>query len=236
MKILIFGLDGNVLDNYSVKAKCAGEALRKNVAIFLGIKKGIDYFSKVYIETSGMNSIEQFKIAFKRIRNVSIPIAILKKTEKDFRNCLKFTEKKIKMFGDVKKFLTNNRDKYIFVITTTVPVEDVSRLAARTGIKKHFDVICARHGVWLKGEKIIRVDKMDKGKKHFNFLRKKIKAAKKDMIAVSSTRQDIINAKENKIVSVAVEHIFSQKRLKEFKPDYIIKDFTKLASLLERIN
>ncbi len=38
-KLLIFGLDGNHLDNYSIKADCAGKALQKNVENFTKIKK-----------------------------------------------------------------------------------------------------------------------------------------------------------------------------------------------------
>ncbi|RLE45141.1 hypothetical protein DRJ22_05035, partial [Candidatus Woesearchaeota archaeon] len=72
-KLLIFGLDGNLLDNYSVKADCAGRALQEAVEEFSSIKKDVGFFSKIYVETSGMNCLKQFRIAFDRAGVEGVP-------------------------------------------------------------------------------------------------------------------------------------------------------------------
>ena len=231
-KLLVFGLEGNLLDNYSIKADCAGKALKEAVEEFSKIKKGVDFFSKIYIETSGMNCLKQFRIAFDRAGVEGVPENILEKTEKAFRQYLKDAEKRVKLFEDAEWFLKNFQDDYFLAVTTTVPVESLFSKINSSGIDKYINLICARGGVLDSGRPIY-IDDFDKGPKHYDLLGKWFNVDCGNMIAVSSTKKDILNAKDNGILSIALEKIFSKEELKEFNPDYIVKDFYNLKNLLE---
>jgi hypothetical protein len=232
-KVLIFGMDGNIFDNYSMKAKCAGEAMSKNAKKSFNIKKSVNFFSKIYVETSGMNSLQQFKIAYEKIvdkNNVNDKILI--STEKDFRLNLKKEENNIKMFPDVKSFLKNNADEFIFTITTTVPIKNITNLVNLLTLDKYFTIICARDGVWEKG-KITKISGFDKGKSHYDYIRKKFKTS--NLIAISSTKTDILNAIQEDIISISLEHIYDKKFLESLSPDYILKNCNGLLKLLIKI-
>ena len=233
-KLLIFGLDGNLLDNYSVKADCAGRALQEAVEEFSSIKKDVGFFSKIYVETSGMNCLKQFRIAFDRAGVEGVPENILEKTEKAFRQYLKDAEKRVKLFEDAEWFLKNFQDDYFLAVTTTVPVDSLSSKINSSGIDKYINLICARGGV-LDSSKPIYIDGFDKGPKHYDFLSKWFNVDCDYMIAVSSTRKDISNAKCNGLVSVAVEHIFDKAELEKLNPDFLIENFYQLPLILNKI-
>lgn len=234
-KILIFGLSGTLVENYSIKSRCAGKAMSKLSKIFFNIKKPIKFFSEIYIETSGMNSLKQFEIGYKKIVDKNkISKEILKKTEIEFRKNLEIAERKIKLNKDVQKFLINNKNKYIFVISTTVPIEKISKLIIQLNLNKYFSLICARNGFWENG-KIHKLKNFDKGIIHFNFILNKLNQTKNNLISISSTKIDIINATKYNITSIALENIFDKKYLKELNPNYTINDFNKLNKLLKKL-
>ena len=234
MFVLVFGMDGNILDNYPIKARCAGKALQKNVFEVLRVRKSIEFFSKIYIETSGMNSLKQFEIAFKRLDNKVIPKKVLLKTEKDFRKLLVNEERNIKIFEKARLFFQKYKEKYYFAITTTVPVRKIAKIVKLTKMDRYFGVVCARDGVWDNGK--IRIIKgFDKGKQHYDFLIKRFNSSKKKLIAVSSTKSDILNAKSNKVTSIATKQILDKRTLIGLSPDYIISDFGELDKVLNRI-
>ncbi|MBU1036871.1 hypothetical protein KKF32_02445 [Patescibacteria group bacterium] len=234
MKILVLGMDGNVLDNYQIKANCAGKALQKNAKIFFNINKPISYFANIYIETSGMNSLKQFKIAFQRITNKKIGSKALEATEKNFRNYLKKGERKIKIFKDAEQFFIKNKNKYFFTITTTVVIKDIPRLLLTTQLDKYVNIILARHGIW-ENNKIQSINKFDKGPKHYNYLTKRFKTSKNDLVGISSTKHDIYNAKKFGIISIGVTHIYNKNKLIKFRPDFIVENFTELTNLLKKL-
>ena len=233
-KLLIFGLEGNLLDNYSIKADCAGKALQEAVEEFSKIKKGVDFFSKIYIETSGMNCLKQFRIAFDRAGVEGVPENILEKTEKAFRQYLKDAEKRVKLFEDAEWFLKTFQNDYFLAVTTTVPVESLFSKINSSGIDKYINLICARGGVLDSGRPIY-IDDFDKGPKHYDLLGKWFNVDCGNMIAVSSTKKDILNAKENQVISVAVEHIFDKAELEKLSPDFLIEDFYRLPLILNEI-
>lgn len=235
-KVLVFGMDGNVLDNYKIKSTSAGEALQENAEKYFNIKKDVEYFVNIYVQTSGMNSLEQFKIAYLTVADVNqITHDIIEATEKLFRQKLQEVEKNISIYSDVKEFI-KSLDKNIFhlVITTTVPITSISTLAKHTGVDNLFEVVCARNGVWTK-DKTINIEGFDKGSQHFDYLKKHFKIQKENMIAFSSTTKDIQNALDYKIVSIAVEHIHNKETLEKLNPSYIIPDFYRAKDLLESI-
>ncbi|NMC51486.1 hypothetical protein GYA54_02010 [Candidatus Kuenenbacteria bacterium] len=232
-KVLIFGLDGNVLNNYSLKARCAGQSLSTNAGHFFNIKKSIGYFAQLYLESSGQNSLDQFRLAYQQIaRPELITNKILIKTEKDYRANLFKIENKFKIFIDVKKFLEKNKNKYYFTITTAVPVGDIARLDKKLRLSKYFTLICARGGALYQG-RLIKISNFDKGKKHFDYILKTFKATKNKIIAVSSARKDITNALDHGIISVALPKIFSRKSLLQLKPTIILKDCRSLTRFLD---
>lgn len=232
-KILVFGMDGNVLDNYSIKASCAGKAMQKNAQSSLEIYKEVKFYSDIYLETSGMNSLKQFNIAYERITSKDkITNQILQSTEIDFRRFLREEDKKTKMFDDVKRFLETNKGKFVFTITTTVPISKIQELAQITKLDQYMNMICARDGVWIDGS-IMEFSDFDKGPQHYDYILEYFNIKKEDLIAVSSTKADINNALEFGISSIAVEHIFDEKELKKLNPDYIVKDFINLNKILD---
>ena len=233
--VLIFGMNGNIFDNYHVKAECFGKALSENVIEQTGIEEKVEFYSGIYIETSGMNALRQIETAFKRVSNAPVTQSFLEKTEKDYRDYLEIAELKTKMHADVEQFLTNNKSKYNFTITTTVPLERIDLRAKRTGIDQYFEIICARGGVWEPGKQTI-IPGFDKGKDHYDYLMKRFDTSIDNLITVSATKADIINSRANKIQSIGVVRIFDYKGLLEISPDYIIEDYTKLPRLLERIS
>jgi hypothetical protein len=230
-KVLVFGMDGNVIDNYYFKANCAGRAMFENAIKYFGVKKSINFFSDVYLETSGMNSLKQFQIGYEKIFDKEITKEILEKTELDFRKYLKTTEE-FKMFEDVKTFLEENKGKYFFIITTTVPVNNILDIVGKLNLDKHFDMICCRNGFWQKG-KIKKILDFDKGKEHYNFIKKSFNVNSENIVAISSTKADIENAINQGICSVALEHIFKKDILKKLKPDFIAKDCLEVQDFLE---
>ncbi len=234
-KILVFGMDGNIINNYSIKASCAGRAMATNAKHFFNIDKSIKLFSDIYIETSGMNSLKQFKIGYEKIADsTKISEEILRKTEADFRKNLEEAEGEIKIFKDVKDFLSNNKEEYVFVITTTVPVEKIPQLIEKLDLGKYFTLICARNGAW-QNEKIRIIKNFDKGKPHYDYILKKHNETKNNLIAISSTKIDITNAINYGIASIALEHIFNKEILSQLKPDYILKDCFGLAKILDKL-
>ncbi len=234
-KILVFGMDGNVINNYSIKASCAGKAMATNAKDFFNIDKSVKFFSDIYIETSGMNSLKQFKMGYEKIADsIEISEEILRKTEADFRKNLEKTEGEIEIFGDVKDFLSNNKEDYVFVITTTVPIEKMPQLIKKLDLGKYFTLICARNGAW-QNEKIKIIDSFDKGKSHYDYILKRYNETKNNLTAISSTKTDIINAINYGIISIALEHIFNKEILSQLKPDYILEDCSNLTEILDKL-
>jgi len=230
--VLVFGMDGNVLDNYSIKAECAGRALVENAQKYFNKGESQEFFSNIYIETSGKNSLEQIRIAYEQIGVKDIPREILEQTEQDFRSYLDDAQEEVRMFPEVELFLKRNSNRYIFTITTTVPIIDMDSIDKNAGLSSFFQIICARHGYLEKGI-LNNVPGFDKGPQHYNLLLKKFLIPKQGLIAISSTKQDIVNAKQFGIKSIAVEHIFTAAELKIYEPDNIVHDFSELDALLE---
>jgi len=235
-KVLIFGMDGNVFDNYPIKAECAGLAMQKNAQKYFHTSENKDFFSAIYVETSGMNFQLQTKTAYERIseNNESINDEVLQKTQDDFRECLRKKMKKVELFTDVEQFLRGNRGN-IFTITTTVPITDIHDLVEQTGIDKYFNMICARGGVW-HDEHISKIESFDKGPQHYKYILEFYGIEKESVFAISSTRAEIENAISYGLVSIALEHIFNHETLLEFKPNYILKNCLELCNLMEKIS
>lgn len=228
-------MSGNLINNYNIKAECAGKAMSKNAKLFFNIKEDYKFFSKIYIETSGMNSLKQFKIAFKKLtKTKNISEEILKKTEIDFRKNLDLKENKIKLFDDAKNFLKSNNNDYIFVISTTVPIDNIPKLIKKTKLNNYINFICARDGI-LENKKIKKIKNFDKGEKHFNYILKRFNQSKKNLIVISSTNSDIIISLKNNITSIAIKKIFNKKELEKLNPNYILNNFDELKKLLNQI-
>jgi phosphoglycolate phosphatase-like HAD superfamily hydrolase len=231
MKTIVFGMDGNVLDNYSVKANSAGESLVHNAKAFFQIEKPVSFFADIYVETSGKNSLEQFRIAYERIGVTNVANEVLEKTEKDFRSVLQASLEQSKVFPDAQRFLQRAKGKYRFAITTTVPVHDIEPIVKSSGLGVYIDVVCARHGYFENGI-VHEVAGLDKGWAHYNLLLEKYNLTKNDLVAVSSTKQDIQNAKDFGIRSIAVGHIFSVEELQQTGADEVLLSFDELDQIL----
>jgi len=231
MKVLVFGMDGNVIDNYSIKAKSAGKAVAQNLKRSFEIEKEEEYFAQIYIETSGKNSLEQFRIAYERVEIQDIPDNVLQQTERDFRSILKQSLENVVLFPDVKRFFERNKGKYKFAVTTTVPVQDIQVIAQNSGLVDYVDIICARHG-YYENAVVHEIEDFDKGSLHYNFLLEKFNSVKSDLIAISSTKQDIENAKDFGIQSIAIAHIFTPEELRETEADHVFNSFDDLDELL----
>lgn len=225
-KVLIFGMDGNLLDNYSLKSESAGIALQKNVKKFFNIDKDTNFFSEIYIDSSGLDSQKQFKIALSRIVPTSkINQKMIDSIEKDFRDLLYKKEKGIKIFPDAEDFLKKiDMNIYKTCITTSVPIDKIDKISKNTHLNKYIDIICAKGGYWSV-KKITKIKGFEKGYKHYNFIMKYFGVSKKDLITYSSTIADIENAVNYKIKSIAVEHIYKKNYLKTLKPNIVASSY-----------
>jgi len=234
-QVLVFGLDGNVLDNYNIKAFCAGIAMQKNAERLFGISKSVDFFKRIYVETSGMNFIDQVREGFVKIVGKSkITVRTLDNTEKDFRAGLSRAENSVKMFSDVRQFLYNYSRAYKYVITTTVPINRIQAIVKKHGLNKYFSLICARGGVWHNGDTKL-IDGFDKGKKHFDYILNFFKIDKHNLVTISSTKADIVNAAEYGLTAVAIERIYKKLFLLKSHPNYVLKDMSGLRGVLQKL-
>ena len=231
MRILVLGMDGNVLDSHKVKYQCAGRALLVAVRKFAGIEKDVKVFEDIYIETAGKNSLVQFEIAYRRVTNQDPSRELLEYTERIFRRCLAEKEVGVNIFPDTLAFFKKFNSKYPLIITTTVPINRIPIIFQHTHLADYINMGLARGGAYIYQQGIWRVEKIpafDKGRAHFDYICHYYNVNHDALVAINSSTADIEYAKEYGIISIGVEHIFDEQTLQSAGADYTVKDFYEL--------
>ena len=227
-KVYILGMDGNVIDNYNIKAECAGLALKETIEKYKNNEKTKEFYSKVYIETSGKNSLDQWKKAWE----LTMDNGFLEETEIKFRYLLEQKEKEVKMFPDAENFLKSLKENEKAVITTTVPIDKIEKIAHSTGLINYISLFLTRGGVYIVNNnewEIIRIPGFDKGEKHYEYVLNYFNIRKEKLIAISSTKQDTKNAKDFGLTSIGIKHLFKDENiLKNEGADLVLESFNEI--------
>ncbi|RTZ69863.1 MAG: hypothetical protein DSZ30_01765 [Aquificaceae bacterium] len=210
IKLVVFDLDGTLVDSMGLYAEKAGELIEK----FYSIPK--QKAKRLYFETSGLPFLEQLNVLFPNEREKNKRVAeIFEKWKPQILKNLKIFPEGVyainflKGKGILTAISSNNLQKY------------VEHIVKNSGVNPDF--ILGWDGKNFK-----------KGKPHIDFLVKKTGIDRKEILMIGDSPNDYKLAKEGGVNFVAVKRHFSEEDFKRLERNIkILNSLKDLEAILK---
>lgn len=234
-KVIIFGLDGNLINSIPIHLATAEEIFRSEIENESTKKMPSGYYSTLYRTTRGLPTDKQFKIAFKEVRGSEPDRQVAKDFETRFNRQVAEKTSSAPLMPGVESFLRDFRQrpaKPLLVVSTSHNITDIPELIKGTGLDNYLDVVLAQGGVYKKtnGGWQIELEGEDfkKGKPYFDYLKQRYNLTIEDMVYIASAPADIGKSKTEGVYTVGLGQAIDIDEIKKKKPDYIFSSFVKL--------
>lgn len=210
--IVIFDLDGTLVNTYPVVRKTLVELFAQELPNFIYDEKFLEGFFGPPLEVSFYNltkndfETKRLTAEYRRINEV-------------------YYEKELSKFPGVDRVLDSIRQKHKLAILSNRIQSLVDLALKSTKIDKYFDVV-------------LGVDSIPKPKPYPDGLFKILdNYHNKKAVYIGDAKSDIITAKNAGIISIGVTWaLTSQSDFEEIEADYIVNNFEELLEVLEEIN
>jgi phosphoglycolate phosphatase-like HAD superfamily hydrolase len=215
--LIIFDLDGTILDSMQLHAAIFAQVLHEKYGI-------ADEVSRVgYYRLSGTPLGHQFAQVIQEQEPVDI--ARVKENVEDFYARIRQYDPVL--FPDVLPALQSLlKAGYVLVVCSGNAPDIVERRLAQTGIKPFFSL-------WLGTDP---AQGLRKGEAHFKIVREKLSLSQEQFrgnsMSVGDAQHDVEVAKDAGIFSVGRVNGWNAGSLQEARPDYLIANFDELLQIL----
>lgn len=212
-KILIFDLDGTLVDSFKAHMKSFNQAFINNNLPFVKEEKIIKFFG---LPSEGIIKKLFPKLKYDKIKKIG------KEKRKIFLNK---NYKLVKIFPKVNLTLKKLKNKYFLVLITNSSNEEIKKIAKITRLKlNYFDIIISKEKVKRRKPNTEAIKKIEK-----------IVGKNKEKFIIGDSYVDIIFAKKAKAKSIIIINKINKKILKEikkYKPDYLLYSFDEILSIV----
>ena len=215
--LIIFDLDGTILDSMQLHATVFAQILHEEY----GISEEISRLA--YYRMSGNPLGHQFKRVIQTQGIGGLPE--IDEHVEDFYS--RFRQIDPILFPDVLPAIQRFWEAgYVLVVCSGNAPDIVERRLVQTGVKSYFRL-------WLGTDPAMG---LSKGEAHFQILRDTLTLSQEEFqlnsMSVGDAQHDIQVARNAGILSVGRVNLLNAASLQEARPDYLISDFNELVQLL----
>ncbi len=210
VRLVVFDLDGTLVDSMSLYAEKAGELINKHY----GLEK--DKAIKLYLQTSGLPFLEQLNLLFPQEHQKNKRVAEL------FENWKMEVIKGLRIKEEGGEVLEELRKRGIITAISSNNLQEyVEKIVRNSGVE--VDFVLGWDGKDFK-----------KGKPHFSLLEKKTGIHRKHFLFVGDSLRDLILAKESGVGFVALEGAFKEEDFKSLEPQVkVLKSLKNIGNLIQ---
>ncbi len=134
IKNLIFDFDGVIIDSVEIKNK----AFLQTVRGYSNLTK--KKFMKFHLENLGVSRIKKYEFLCKTILKIKKSKILEKKFSNNYSKIIEKKLKRVNYIKGVKRFISNNKKKNLFIISGT-PQKELIKICNKKEISKYFSMI-----------------------------------------------------------------------------------------------